>query len=88
MNKVELRKTLELLKSEVESLPGDKAEVRDRLRATVTELESQIDDVHDDEVRESMAADIPGLIKQFEADHPAITNVLNRFMTLLSDMGI
>ena len=88
MSKQELQKSIEALRYEVDSLGSGDAATQKRLHKVIADLEEQMDDVHDEDVRNSMSTGIRRLIQQFEEEHPSITEALNRVMTTLSNMGI
>jgi CHAD domain-containing protein len=88
MHKAELQKSLEALRYEVEALDDGNGPIQARMRTVIAELEEQIDDIDDEEVRADMVRGLPRLIEQFETKHPDMTEAINRVMVTLSNMGI
>ena len=88
MSKMELQKSLDALRIEVDDMGPEHSDTQKRFQDVIADLEEQIDDIQDEEVRESMMRGLPRLIDQFEEEHPSITEALNRIMTTLSNMGI
>ncbi len=58
---------------------------RQRLESLVQRLESRLNDSEEDS---ATSGEVLGVVEQFEAEHPRLTQVLNRIAVTLSDMGI
>ena len=84
----ELLAALEMLRTEVDSLAQDHAPVRKRLDALISDIEGQIGDLDEAKHRAKLHRRLDKLVAQLEAGHPKITDILNRIMVTLSNMGI
>jgi len=88
MSKKELRRSLERLRSEIDSVEQDNRPARERLDRLVADIEHQIENENDIEHRATMLEGIPNLVDEFETNHPKLTGILNHIMVTLSNMGI
>ncbi len=87
MSKEDIQKAIGRLKAEVNALDSSKAAVKKRVNGLIRDLERQLESA--DEVDHGpMIERLGNAIDQFEAEHPAITGILNGIMTSLSNMGI
>ena len=86
MSKEDLRRSLDALQTELEQIT-DPA-VKDRIAHLIKDIERQINEPEAPEHGQKAQQKLPGLIEQFEAEHPKITESLNRLMVTLSGMGI
>jgi phage shock protein A len=87
MSKEEVQKSISRLKAEVNALDDSKAAVKKRIHSLIHDLEVQLENA--DEVDHGpMIERMGNVVDQFEAEHPAITGILNGIMTSLSNMGI
>lgn len=86
MSKEDLRRSLDALQTELSQI-SDPA-VKDRIAHLIEDIESQINEPETPEHGKNAQQRLPGLIEQFEADHPRMTESLNRLMVTLSGMGI
>jgi hypothetical protein len=84
----ELRKSLDLLRAEVDALEGGADTVKDRINRVIADLEHQLERSEDEDPDQKLLHIIPDLIEQFETEHPGITAVLGNIMTTLSNIGI
>ena len=88
MSKEDLQKTLERLRAEVSSLQEDAGPVRDRVNSLISDLEHQLQDLDNARLRATMRNRVATLIEQIEAEHPAITGMLQQIITALTNLGI
>lgn len=88
MSKEDLRKTLEQLRAEVSSLPEDAGPIKDRVNSLIRDLEHQLQDLGNAEHRATMRDRVVTLIEQVEAEHPAITGMLEQVVKALTSLGI
>ena len=90
MSKQEIDDSLAQLKSEIDALTSDNPEDHDRLIGLITAVENQLDEevsTPEDEPPRT-AEGLRTMAEKFEVEHPKITQVLNRIMNALSNMGI
>ena len=88
MSDEKLRKSLDELRSELERLEAEEAQVRERLNALIADVETQIDSPGDAEQGQSLVQDLRRSISEFEVSHPRATAILNQIMVTLGNMGI
>lgn len=88
MNKVELRNTLESLRTDLANLKFRDPKSRDRVQQLISAIERQIENSEDAEGSEAVQQDISGAISQFESEHPTLAGTLGRIASSLSTMGI
>ncbi|MES2490592.1 MAG: DUF4404 family protein [Pseudomonadota bacterium] len=88
MNKVELRETLESLRSDLDSLKFHEPQSRERVQQLISAIERQIENADDADGNASVRQDISGAITQFESEHPTLASALGRIASSLSTMGI
>ena len=88
MNKAELHQSLEALRAEVDKLDAADDSARERLTYLIGDLDRQLENPDDVGHKEALREKIPDLVEQFEVEHPRTTEILNRIMMALSDMGI
>lgn len=83
-----LHQQIAALREAVEALGAGDAAAKARVQQLIADLERHVDNPGDEEHRSSVTASVPGLVEQFEASHPQLTEVLNRVLVALSGMGI
>lgn len=88
MNKVELRNTLESLRTDLANLKFRDPKSRDRVQQLISAIERQIENSEDAEGSEAVQQEISGAISQFESEHPTLAGTLGRIASSLSTMGI
>ena len=86
MSKEDLRRSLDTLQTELAQIT-DPA-IKDRIAHLIEDIERQINEPETPEHGKNAQQKLPGVIEQFEAEHPKITENLNRLMVTLSSMGI
>lgn len=85
MRRDDVHQTVEMLQVEVEKLDAVDPVVQEKLTSLVRDIEQHLDQP---DAGASPGDHIPNLIEQFEVEHPRITEILNRMMMALSDVGI
>lgn len=87
MSKEDILKSISRLKAEVDSLDPDKAAVKKKVHHLIRDLERQLENP-DNMDHGHMIDQIDTAVRSLEAEHPAITGILNGIATILSNMGI
>jgi hypothetical protein len=88
MSKARLRKSLDMLRREVEALRPEDAPVRERMNRLIADLERELGAAGEVARLAAQADALPELIREFEVRHPRLTGVLNEIMAGLSGLGI
>ena len=88
MHDKRLRQSLGELRSELERLESEEAEVRERLDALISGVETRLDEPEDSAQHHSLVQDVRQSIAQLEVSHPRTTAILNEIMVTLGNMGI
>ncbi len=83
-----LRRSLEDLRSELERLEAEEAQVRERLSALIAGVETRLEKPEDSAHHQSLVQDLRQSISQFEVSNPRATAILNQIMVTLGNMGI
>jgi predicted nuclease with TOPRIM domain len=84
----QLRQSLNELRSELERLETEEAQVRERLDALISGVETRLDEPEDSDQHQTLVEDVRQSISQLEVSHPRTTAILNEIMVTLSNMGI
>ena len=88
MSDDKLRRSLDELRSELERLNTEEAQIRERLDALISGVETRLEKPGDTAHHQSLVQDLRQSISQFEVSHPRTTAVLNEIMVTLGNMGI
>lgn len=88
MSDEQLRKSLKELRSELERLEAEEAQVRERLDTLISGVETRLEKPGDPDQHQSLIDDVRQSISQFEVSHPRATAILNEIMVTLGNMGI
>jgi predicted nuclease with TOPRIM domain len=88
MSDEQLRQSLNELRSELERLEVEEAQVRERLDALISGVETRLEKPEDTAHLQSLVQDLRQSISQFEVSHPRATGILNQIMVTLGNMGI
>ncbi len=88
MSDEQLRQSLNELRSELERLEAEEAQVRERLDALISSVETRLEKPEDAVHLQSLVQDLRQSISQFEVSHPRATGILNQIMVTLGNMGI
>lgn len=83
-----LRQSLNELRSELERLEAEEAQVRERLDALISGVETRLEQPDDAAHHQSLVQDVRDTIAEFEVSHPRTTAILNEIMVTLGNMGI
>jgi len=84
----QLRQSLDELRSELERLEAEEAQVRERLDALISGVETRLEKPDDTAHHQSLVQDVRHSISEFEVTHPRATAILNEIMVTLGNMGI
>lgn len=88
MSDEKLRTSLDELRAELERLEAEEAQVRERLDALISGVETRLDKPGDSTHHHSLLDDLRHSIAEFEVSHPRATGILNDIMVKLGNMGI
>ena len=88
MSDEQLRQSLNDLRSELERLKSEEAQIRERLDALISGVETGLEKPEDTAHLQSLVQDLRQSISQFEVSHPRATGILNQIMVTLGNMGI
>ncbi len=88
MSDEKLRQSLQDLRSELERLEAEEAQIRERLDALVSGVEARLEKPEDAAHHQSLSQDLRQSISQLEVSHPRTTAILNEIMVTLGNMGI
>jgi len=86
-----LNKQLQQLQEELSELRLAEKHLQTKINTVLLELDQALNEGHSaTESKEKPLAfdDIADLVRKFEADHPALTDSVNRVLLTLSNMGI
>ena len=87
MSDEQLRQSLTELRSELERLEAEGAEVRQRLDALIAGIETRLDAPGDIAHHHSLVRDLRRSTLQLEVSHPRATAILNQIMAALGNIG-
>ena len=87
MSDEQLRQSLTELRSELERLEAEEAEVRERLDALIAGIETRLDAPGDIAHHHSLVRDLRRSTLQLEVSHPRATAILDRIMATLGNIG-
>ena len=88
MSNEQLRQSLNELRSELERLKSEEAQIRERLDALISGVETGLEKPEDTAHLQSLVQDLRQSISEFEVSHPRATGILNQIMVTLGNMGI
>lgn len=88
MSDEQLRQSLSELRSELDRLEAEEAQIRERLDALISGVETRLDKPEDAAHHQSLVQDVRQSISEFEVSHPRTTAILNEIMVTLGNMGI
>lgn len=88
MSQEEIGKSIEALHAEIDRLSDTDVAVKEKLLALIHEVETQMKSSQDREAHTETVQSLPGLIEQFEAEHPKVTDSLARLLNTLSSIGV
>ncbi|HSH41172.1 MAG TPA: DUF4404 family protein [Arenicellales bacterium] len=87
MSEQELEQLIEKLRREVEALPDDDVDARQRLNAIIEELDRKLAEPGTED-HHGLVSNLQDSIKELEVRHPDTTTLLNNIMMTLANMGI
>ncbi len=87
MSDEQLRQSLTELRSELERLEAEEAEVRERLDALIAGIEMRLDAPGDMAHHHSLVRDLRRSTLRLEVSHPRATAILNQIMATLGNIG-
>lgn len=87
MSDQDLKALIEKLRSEVETLPRDDVDARQRLEAIISDLDRKLAEPGTED-HHGLVSNLQDSIKELEARHPDTTTLLNNIMMTLANMGI
>ncbi len=88
MNNENLKKDLEKLRGEINSVAGNDPHAKQRLNSLISNLEKRLKDSALTDEDDGLIENIREEIANFETEHPRATAILNDIMVTLSNMGI
>ena len=80
----EMGKQLKLLQDELACLRAAEQHVQDKITTLLKELDHELKQPNE----QKHINDLSTLLRRFEAEHPELTDSINRVMMTLSNMGI
>lgn len=87
MNTHEISQQLTELQEELASLRAAESHIQHQIDALIAGLNAQLDKP-EDLLSNGDLADLPDMLRKFEAEHPALTESINRILITLGNMGI
>ncbi len=88
MSITELSKQLKLLQDELACLRAAEQHIQDKIDSTLAQLNTELEKPEQERDEHHDLADLPHILRRFEAEHPELTDSINRVMVTLSNMGI
>lgn len=87
MSEQDLKALIDKLRKEVDALPDDDVDARQRLNAIIGELDKKLNEPGTED-HHGLIGNLQDSIKELEARHPDTTTLLNNIMMSLANMGI
>ncbi len=87
MSEQDLKESIEKLRREVDALPDDDVDARQRLNTIISELDKKLAEPGTED-HHGLVSNLQDSIKELEARHPDTTTLLNNIMMTLANMGI
>lgn len=87
MSSEDLRELIDRLRREVEALPDDDVDARQRLNTIIGELDKKLAEPGTED-HHGLVSNLQDSIKELEVRHPDTTTLLNNIMMTLANMGI
>lgn len=87
MSEQDLRPLIEKLRKELDALPNDDVDAKQRLDAILAELDKKLAEPGSED-HHGLVSNLQDSIKELEARHPDTTTLLNNIMMTLANMGI
>ncbi len=83
----ETSKQLKLLQDELACLRAAELHVEQKINSLLDQLNQDLSSEHEQDPHSDLS-DLPNTLRRFEAEHPALTDSINRVLVTLSNMGI
>ena len=87
MSDEQLRRSLTELRSELDRLEAEEAQVRERLNALIASVETHVEAPASPTHHAFLLEDLRRSILELEVSHPRATAILNRITTALANIG-
>jgi len=87
MSEQNLKELMEKLRREVEALPAEDVDARNRLNTIIGELDKKLEEPGSED-HQGLVGNLQDSIHELEARHPDTTTLLNNIMMTLANMGI
>ena len=87
MSDEQLRQSLTALRSELDRLEAEEADVRARLDALIAGIETRLETPDDAAHHHSLVRDLRRATLHLEVSHPTATAILNQIMATLGNIG-
>lgn len=87
MSEQDLKELIEKLRKELDALPNDDVDARQRLDAIIGELDKKLAEPGTED-HHGLVSNLQDSIKDLEARYPDTTTLLNNIMMTLANMGI
>lgn len=84
----DLQKHLQGLREEIEQLGSDNPEIKSQIDQLITEVELHLQQPDDANRKDVLVQGLESTIEQFETHYPRVTELLNRIMMTLGNIGI
>jgi len=88
MSKEDLQKHLQGLREETEQLGSDNPEIKSQIDRLITEVEQHLQQPGNANQKDELVQGLESTIEQFETRYPRVTELLNRIMMTLGNIGI
>lgn len=83
----EISKQLKLLQDEIACLRAAEQHIQGKIDRLLEQLNQQINAPEEEDEPQDLT-DLPQMLRKFEAEHPELTDSINRVLVTLSNMGI
>ncbi len=83
-----LHESVQGLRSEMNRIGEGKDKKKEQIRELITDLENHMQNPHDQQHSQKIVDSLPGLISEFEMEHPRLTTILNDILVILSNAGL
>jgi len=84
----DLQKHLQGLREVTEQLGSDNPEIKSQIDQLITEIELHLQQPDDANRKDVLVQGLENTIEQFEINHPRVTELLNRIIMALGNIGI
>lgn len=84
----ELKKSFEILKTEIEKLDNADSSSKERINLIIDGINAKLNNDSDTEHHDKLLDQVNDSIVHFETSHPALSEAMSRLFNILSNMGI